>query len=119
MADSCRAAVFHAPGVPQQIRTLALPVLGPGELLVRVACCTVCGSDLHTYQGRRPTPTPTVLGHNMRLHPLVLMLWLILWGWMWGVVGVLIAVPLLVCLKLAAARLRLFPHWVKLIESPI
>ena len=63
--------------------------------------------------------TPTVLGHNMRLHPLVLMLWLILWGWMWGVVGVLIAVPLLVCLKLAAARLRLFPHWVKLIESPI
>ena len=65
MADSCRAAVFHAPGVPQQIRTLALPVLGPGELLVRVACCTVCGSDLHTYQGHRTTPTPTVLGHEI------------------------------------------------------
>ncbi|UJJ32629.1 AI-2E family transporter [Halopseudomonas maritima] len=63
--------------------------------------------------------TPTVLGHNMRLHPLILMLWLILWGWMWGVVGVLIAVPLLVCLKLAAARLGVLPHWVKLIESPI
>lgn len=47
------------------------------------------------------------------------MLWLILWGWLWGVVGVLIAVPLLVCLKLAADRLNLLPHWVKLIESPI
>ena len=63
--------------------------------------------------------TPTVLGQRMRLHPLVLMLWLILWGWLWGVVGVLIAVPLLVCLKLAADRLNLLPHWVKLIESPI
>ena len=63
--------------------------------------------------------TPTVLGQRMRLHPLVLMLWLILWGWLWGVVGVLIAVPLLVCLKLAADRMHLLQHWVKLIESPI
>ena len=62
--------------------------------------------------------TPTVLGHNMRLNPLVLILWLILWGWMWGAVGVLIAVPLLVCLKLAAARLNIFSRWVKLIETP-
>ncbi|WP_341707897.1 AI-2E family transporter [Halopseudomonas sp.] len=63
--------------------------------------------------------TPTVLGQRMRLHPLVLMLWLILWGWLWGVVGVLIAVPLLVCLKLAADRMHLLQHWVKLIESPL
>jgi len=62
--------------------------------------------------------TPTVLGRNMRLNPLILMLWLIAWGWVWGVVGVLIAVPLLVCLKLAAARLRVLPHWVQLIETP-
>ncbi|MEH6564042.1 MAG: AI-2E family transporter [Halopseudomonas sp.] len=62
--------------------------------------------------------TPTVLGRNMRLNPLILMLWLIAWGWVWGVVGVLIAVPLLVCLKLAAARLNVFTHWVKLIETP-
>jgi len=62
--------------------------------------------------------TPTVLGRNMRLNPLILMLWLIAWGWVWGVVGVLIAVPLLVCLKLAAARLNILPHWIKLIETP-
>ncbi|MGY8811061.1 MAG: AI-2E family transporter [Pseudomonadales bacterium] len=62
--------------------------------------------------------TPMVLGRNMRLNPLILMLWLIAWGWVWGVVGVLIAVPLLVCLKLAAARLNVFTHWVKLIETP-
>ncbi len=62
--------------------------------------------------------TPTVLGHNMRLNPLILILWLILWGWMWGAVGVLIAVPLLVCLKLAAARLNVLSRWVKLVETP-
>ena len=61
--------------------------------------------------------TPTVLGKNMRLNPLILILWLILWGWIWGTVGVLIAVPLLVCLKLAAARLQIFTRWVKLIET--
>jgi predicted PurR-regulated permease PerM len=62
--------------------------------------------------------TPTVLGRNMRLNPLVLILWLILWAWIWGAVGVLIAVPLLVCLKLAAARLNIFNRWVRLIETP-
>ncbi len=34
-------------------------------MLVRVTCATVCGSDLHTYQGHRSTPTPTVLGHEI------------------------------------------------------
>lgn len=62
--------------------------------------------------------TPTVLGRNMRLNPLILILWVVLWGWLWGAVGVLIAVPLLVCLKLAAARMNIFTHWVRLIETP-
>ncbi len=62
--------------------------------------------------------TPTVLGRNISLNPLILILWLVLWGWIWGAVGVLIAVPLLVCLKLAAARLDVLTHWAKLIETP-
>ncbi|WP_299538818.1 zinc-binding dehydrogenase [uncultured Streptomyces sp.] len=37
---------------------------GTGEVLVRVDMATVCGSDLHTVSGRRPSPTPTVLGHE-------------------------------------------------------
>ncbi len=49
-----------------QLRELPIPdPLGPGELLVRVTCCTVCGSDLHTHTGRRPGPSPCVLGHEM------------------------------------------------------
>jgi len=61
--------------------------------------------------------TPTVLGRHMRLNPLILILWLLIWGWIWGPAGVLLAVPLLVCLKLAAAQLNLLTNWVKLIET--
>ncbi|SDU24985.1 AI-2E family transporter [Halopseudomonas salegens] len=61
--------------------------------------------------------TPLVLGRNMRLNPLIIMLWLMIWGWMWGAVGVLLAVPLLVCLKLAAGQLNVLGNWVRLIET--
>lgn len=61
--------------------------------------------------------TPTVLGQRMQLNPLVLMVWLIIWGWLWGAVGVLLAVPLLVCIKLAAEQLNILDPWVKLIGA--
>ncbi len=61
--------------------------------------------------------TPLVLGRNMRLNPLVLIVWLFIWGWLWGAVGVLIAVPLLVCIKLAFGKLQTMDRWVKLIET--
>lgn len=61
--------------------------------------------------------TPLVLGRNMRLNPLVLIVWLFIWGWLWGAVGVLIAVPLLVCIKLAAGKLQTTDRWVRLIET--
>jgi len=61
--------------------------------------------------------TPTILGKHMRLNPLVLMIWLIIWAWLWGVVGVLLAVPLLVCIKLAASQLNVPGHWIKIIET--
>jgi alcohol dehydrogenase len=34
-------------------------------VLVRVRACTLCGSDLHTFEGRRATPCPTILGHEI------------------------------------------------------
>jgi len=65
MAKQALAAVFLGEGKPLAIQSFELPELGTGELLVRVTCCTVCGSDLHTYEGRRETPTPTILGHEI------------------------------------------------------
>lgn len=37
---------------------------GRGEVLVRVDLATICGSDLHSVAGDRPSPAPGVLGHE-------------------------------------------------------
>src|SRR5262245_9618669 len=59
------AMVFAGAGQP--LETLQFPVPTPRgtEVLVRVTCCTLCRSDLHTHAGRRVEATPTVLGHEM------------------------------------------------------
>ena len=46
-------------------RDFAKPEPQVGELLVRVTCCTICGSDLHTFSGRRGAPANCVLGHEI------------------------------------------------------
>ena len=60
-----RAVVFSGPGQPLEMRPVVSRPPGPGEVRVRIRCCTLCGSDLHTYQGHRSTPVPTVLGHEI------------------------------------------------------
>ena len=59
---------------------------------------------MHTIEGQ--LVTPIVLGRQMRLSPLVLILALMVFGWLWGIVGLLLAVPLLVCVKLVLARIE-------------
>ena len=61
--------------------------------------------------------TPSVLGQSLRLNPLIIILWLAVMGWLWGVIGVLLAVPILVCIKIILEHLEVLPHWVKLLES--
>ncbi len=41
------------------------PRLRDGEIVVKVVCCTICGSDLHTYTGKRNGPSTSVLGHEI------------------------------------------------------
>ena len=53
--DTMRAAVYRA---PNQVRVEELPVpeIGPGEVLVRIDTCGICGTDLkkiHTGSPRR------------------------------------------------------------------
>ncbi|NLF72778.1 MAG: alcohol dehydrogenase catalytic domain-containing protein [Candidatus Anammoximicrobium sp.] len=64
-ARVARAAVFSGVGRPLELRSI--PVADPqeGEILVRVVGCTLCGSDVHTYTGKRSTPLPTILGHEI------------------------------------------------------
>ncbi|XP_013399460.1 uncharacterized protein LOC106165699 isoform X1 [Lingula anatina] len=41
-----------------------IPAITEGEVLVKVRLATVCGSDLHTLNGKRKVATPCVLGHE-------------------------------------------------------
>ncbi len=62
--DHYTAALFDGPGLPLRLASFRQIALQPGETLVRVTACTVCGSDLHTLAGRRSAPAPSILGHE-------------------------------------------------------
>ena len=60
-----KAAVFHELGKPLAIETVATPQAGPGELVLKVHYCGICGSDLHaTHPGAFVVPDGTILGHE-------------------------------------------------------
>ncbi len=65
MTFTARAITFHGSGQPLVATLFSLPKLGTGEVLIKVAASTLCGSDLHTYRGDRTTPCPTILGHEI------------------------------------------------------
>lgn len=67
---SCRAAVLTAHGEPLEVRELPVPTdLEPGALLVKIEAATVCGSDLHLWDGSlagsQALQLPVIPGHEM------------------------------------------------------
>src|ERR1044072_3197351 len=60
-----RAAVLEKFGKPLEVQELDLAEPKAGEVLVRLAACGVCHTDLFTASGADPSGyTPTVLGHE-------------------------------------------------------
>jgi (R,R)-butanediol dehydrogenase/meso-butanediol dehydrogenase/diacetyl reductase len=57
-----RAAVFQGPGKPLSIENVDDPKPGPGEIVLRVAGCGICGSDLH--MSEQTMPAGMVMGHE-------------------------------------------------------
>ena len=54
---------------------------------------------------------PIVVGHRVGVSPVALLIAAIFWGWMWGPVGLLLAVPITVCLTVGGEfipALRIF-----------
>ncbi|MEE4590766.1 zinc-dependent alcohol dehydrogenase family protein [Streptomyces sp. DSM 41524] len=58
-----RAAVIEAPG-KVTVATVADPTPGPREVVVDVAACGLCGTDLHILQGEFAPTLPIVPGHE-------------------------------------------------------
>lgn len=65
MTRSGLALLFHGPGQPLEPRLLEIPEPSGAEILTKVVACTLCGSDLHTFTGRRAGPSPAILGHEI------------------------------------------------------
>ena len=67
MQRTMKAAVVRAFGKPLAIEEIPIPVPGPGEVLVKVAACGVCHTDLHAADGDWPAQPklPFVPGHEI------------------------------------------------------
>jgi alcohol dehydrogenase, propanol-preferring len=61
-----RAAIFYEANAPLQVRDWPDPEVDAGEILVRVAACGLCHTDLHYLDHGVPTAKrpPLILGHE-------------------------------------------------------
>ena len=64
MAQQVRAVLAIAKGEPVTIEEINLPDPGPGEVVVDVAACGVCHTDLHYREGAINDDFPFLLGHE-------------------------------------------------------
>jgi propanol-preferring alcohol dehydrogenase len=64
-----QAMVLERAGAPLRAASLQVPEPGSGEILIKVAACGVCRTDLHIFDGELAQPKlPLVLGHEIVGH---------------------------------------------------
>ena len=61
-----RAMVFSGKGAPLRLQERPIPAPGPGQILLRVAACGICRTDLHIIDGELSEPKlPLIPGHQI------------------------------------------------------
>ncbi|HME62328.1 MAG TPA: zinc-binding dehydrogenase, partial [Candidatus Binatia bacterium] len=60
-----RAAVLYEARQPLKIEELEMPGVGDEDVLIKVASCGVCHTDLKVVEGRNRFTPPTILGHEV------------------------------------------------------
>ena len=48
-----RAKILHRPGMPLGLEEVPVPQPGPGAVVIWIAACGVCQTDLHVIDGDR------------------------------------------------------------------
>ncbi|MGH8727765.1 MAG: AI-2E family transporter [Burkholderiales bacterium] len=74
--------------------------------IARIAVVPAAFLALTTLEGQ--LLNPMIVGHRLTLNPVIVFLSLLLWGWLWGALGVLLAVPILVTLKVVCDHIEGF-----------
>jgi predicted PurR-regulated permease PerM len=82
-----------------------------GALLVPLVALTLTGLEGQVL-------TPLVLGRRLMLRPVFVFTGVVCWYWLWGVPGALLAVPLLVCVKLACEQVPALRPAARLLGRP-
>ena len=59
-----RVAVAYEPNTPLVIEDVAVPDVGPRDVLVRLAASGICHTDLNVLAGLSAMPFPIVTGHE-------------------------------------------------------
>ena len=61
-----KAVVKTAPGEGNvELRDMAEPEPGPGQVLIAVQAAGICGTDIHIYHDEFRSWPPVVLGHEV------------------------------------------------------
>jgi predicted PurR-regulated permease PerM len=102
------ALLNFAPFIGPIVAATVLVVVGFARFDTPLAALSVPGIFLllHLIEGQ--LVTPLIVGRRLALDPVMVFLALMLFGWLWGVAGLLLAMPLLTCVRILAERV---PAW--------
>ena len=64
MTQQARAVICREIGKPVVVETVSVDAPQRGEVMIKLAACGVCHSDLSATNGTIPFPPPVVLGHE-------------------------------------------------------
>jgi predicted PurR-regulated permease PerM len=111
------ALLNYAPYLGPAISALLLLIAGFADHTSLVQALAAPGAflALHLLEGQ--LITPLLVGRQLKLDPVVIFIALLTFGWIWGIVGLLLAVPLLACLKVLVERLPGGAPWARLLVS--
>lgn len=66
LPETMNAMIMEKQGSPLVFRTISLPQISEGKVLVKIIACGVCRTDLHIYDGELNQPKlPLILGHEI------------------------------------------------------
>lgn len=66
MTETMLAAYYTEDNAPLELRQTSIPTPGKGEVLIQMASCGVCHTDVHFWKGEDELPRekPAILGHE-------------------------------------------------------